>query len=216
VIENQHRPSFTGEQVTAILKASSGQQRVLYALLAGSGMRIGEALGLEVGKHVSSDCRTVTVGQSLWNGTVQSPKTKNAYREIDLDPALAAVLKDHIGDRVSGFLFQGREEHLPVVSQSSILKRSLHPILAEAGYSQSGFHAFRRFRVTWLRTNRAPEDLTRFWIGHGDKSVTDGYSKIKEDVTFRTGETVRIGLGFDLPKADCTNDTKIENLEVAA
>ncbi|PYV24925.1 MAG: hypothetical protein DMG24_10125, partial [Acidobacteria bacterium] len=30
-----------------------------------------------------------------------------------------------------------------------------------------------------------PEDLIRYWIGHADRSVTDGYSRVKDDVKFR-------------------------------
>jgi len=45
----------------SILKEAKGQYRVLYALLAGCGpMRAREALGLEIGKHISEDCRTPT------------------------------------------------------------------------------------------------------------------------------------------------------------
>ena len=64
---------------------------------------------------------------------------------------------------------------------------------------KTGFHAFRRFRVTWLRKQRAPEDLLRFWIDHGSNSVTSGYSMIKADLAFRKGEAERLGLGFELP-----------------
>ena len=67
------------------------------------------------------------------------------------------------------------------------------------GKEACGFHSFRRFRVTHLRKNRVPEDLIRFWIGHADKSVTDGYSKMKEDAGFRRVCAENLGLGFELP-----------------
>ncbi len=44
-----------------------------------------------------------------------------------------------------------------------------------------------------------PEDLLRFWIGHADKNVTDGYSKVREDVEFRKDWVRKAGLGFQLP-----------------
>jgi hypothetical protein len=66
-----------------------------------------------------------------------------------------------------------------------------------------GAHAFRRFRTTWLRKQHAPEDLLRFWLGHANKSVTDGYSKLKEDVAFRKKVVEQVGIGFELP-TDCT------------
>jgi hypothetical protein len=82
---------------------------------------------------------------------------------------------------------------------SNIRNRSLRPILRVIGETPCGFHSFRRFRVTFLRKRRAPEDLIRFWIGHADKSVTDGYSRVREDVAFRTLCAENAGLGFELP-----------------
>ena len=64
---------------------------------------------------------------------------------------------------------------------------------------KSGAHAFRRFRATWLRKQHAPEDLIRFWLGHANKSVTDLYSKLKEDETFRKEVAEQVGIGFELP-----------------
>jgi integrase len=62
-----------------------------------------------------------------------------------------------------------------------------------------GAHAFRRFRTTWPRKQHAPEDLVRYWLGHANKSVTDGYSKLKEDVTFRKKAAEQVGIDFELP-----------------
>jgi hypothetical protein len=61
---------------------------------------------------------------------------------------------------------------------------------------KAGFHTFRRFRASWLRKNRAPEDLIRFWLGHANQNVTDAYSKLSGDVEFRKECTEKIGLGF--------------------
>jgi integrase len=83
--------------------------------------------------------------------------------------------------------------------QSNILRLSLHPTLEELKQPKSGAHAFRRFRTTWLRKQQAPEDLIRFWLGHANKSVTDGYSKLKEDVAFRKKVVEQVGVGFELP-----------------
>jgi integrase len=75
----------------------------------------------------------------------------------------------------------------------------LHPFLQSVGQPKSGAHAFRRFRATWLRKQRAPEDLIRFWLGHANKNVTDRYSKLNEDVTFRKKVAEEVGIGFELP-----------------
>jgi integrase len=53
-IKNQNTPTFSTDDVTGIVATSHGQYRVLYALFAGTGLRIGEAAGLEIG-DISAD-----------------------------------------------------------------------------------------------------------------------------------------------------------------
>src|ERR1700737_307435 len=70
-------------------------------------VRVGEALGLEVGKHISPDCRTLYIQQKAKRGLIQQRlKTKNGAREVDLCSTLAAMLQNFIGARTSGLLFQ--------------------------------------------------------------------------------------------------------------
>lgn len=72
------------------------------------------------------------------------------------------------------------------------------------------FHGFRRFRVTHLETSCVPAALIKYWTGHaasgdGDavrQTVTDKYVKMGKDAKFRTDVAERIGLGFELPKAE--------------
>jgi hypothetical protein len=61
-------------------------------------------------------------------------------------------------------------------------------------YSQSP-----TLRATWLRKQRAPEDLIRFWLGHAKGSITDGYSKLSDDLEFRTEVAEKVGVGFAVP-----------------
>jgi integrase len=77
-----------------------------------------------------------------------------------------------------------------------MLRDSSRP-LEKLQQPKSGAHAFRRFRATWLRKQHAPEDLIRFWLGHENKSVTDVYSKLKEDVAFRKRSRNKSGSGLD-------------------
>ena len=205
VIECQHTPMFTGEQITKLVAKAEGQQRLTYILFGASGLRAGELFGLEV-KHFVGD--TLLVDLSLWNGSVQDPKTRNAYREVDLHPSVAALLRDFIGDRKDGFIFQARNGS--PIHQSNFLRGSLHPILKKLGIQKQGFHGFRRFRVTHLESSNVPSALVKYWSGHAKSadgevvraSVTDKYVKMQKDEAFRAEVAQRIGLGFDLPKAD--------------
>ncbi len=199
VVGEQRRPCFTGAQVSAIVKAgaqASATTGMLYALLAGSGLRVGEALALEV-DHITTDGLTVSVRRTAWRGKVDAPKTACAVREVDLHPRLAALLRAYLGDRVAGFVFEGsRPEHPADVSH---LTRGLWDVLAGVGVPKTGFHAFRRFRVTHLRKSRVPDDLIRFWVGHADRDVTDGYSRLREDESYRREVAGATDLGFTIP-----------------
>src|SRR6202023_22781 len=111
--------------------------------------------------------------------------------------SISAMLKKFVGERTSGFLFRSKNG-FPLL-QSNVLRLSLHQLLKKLGQPKSGAHAFRRFRATWLSKQHAPEDLIRFWLDHANRSITDVYCKLKEDVAFRKKVAEQVGVGFDLP-----------------
>jgi integrase len=165
-----------------------------YALLAATGLRVGEALGLEI-QHFIDD--TLNIQQALWNGRVFTP-TENGIRVVDLPQDFSQKLRQFIGTRRSGFIFQ--TENGGSLHQSNVLRLSLHPLLAALKIPKQGYHGFRRFRITHLRKQRIAEDLIRFWAGHSNKSVTDGYVRLADDEQFRRSAVEQAGLGFRL---DC-------------
>lgn len=123
-------------------------------------MRFGEALGIDI-KSISPDCTTINICQKAWRGQIHNYlKSESGKHEIDIHPTVAAMLKDFLGERDAGLLFCTRTGRQ--LSQQNILKRSLHPILTDLKQLKMGCHAFRRFRVTWLRKNLVPKDLIRF------------------------------------------------------
>jgi integrase len=207
------QPTVTGDVVTAIVAAPRKKlYRMFHILCAAGGLRFGEALGIDI-KNISPDCSIIKICQKAWRGQLHDflKNRDKGEREIDLHPAVAAILKDFIGERNSGLLFCSKTGKQ--LWQTNILRRSLHPILAKLNQPKYGAHAFRRFRLTWLRKNNVPKDLEHFWMGHADEEVGDIYSKLKEDVKFRQEVTKRIGLGFELPvkKAPVEpNEPKIE------
>jgi integrase len=111
---------------------------------------------LEV-KHFNGN--EITVNQSVWEGRVQTPKTPNAYRQVDLHPTVAALLRAYLGDRKEGYIFRTRTG-TPYL-QSNFLRSHLHPILEKLGIEKQGFHGFRRFRVTHLESSSVPPALLR-------------------------------------------------------
>jgi hypothetical protein len=199
LVKNQRQPSTNGAGVTAIVAAATGQYRVLYALLAGCGpLRAGEALGLEIGKHISEDCRTLYIRQKAKRGKIQPyMKTENGERDVDLCARLSAMLKDFIGVRASGLLFQ--TSNAGQLLQSNTLQDSLHPILAKLEHVKGGFNIFRRFRITHLKKSDCPSALEHFWSGHAQTHVSERYTKLFQDRDYRLEWAEKVGLGFELP-----------------
>ena len=199
IIKHQRQPSTDSAGLSSIVLRADRQYKVLYALLAGCGpLRVGEALGLEIGKHISEDCRTLYIRQKAKRGEIQSyMKTPNGERDVDLCMALAAMLKDFIGTRTSGLLFctsTGAQ-----LLQSNTLQDSLHPILKKLEHVKGGFNIFRRFRITMLKTSDCPEFLQHFWSGHAQTHVSERYTKLLQDRDYRLEWAEKIGTGFDLP-----------------
>ena len=94
-----HTPSFSIDQVGAIVKAAPRRTQMLTILFAATGLRAGELFGLEV-RHFGG--KAIKVEQESWNGIIQAPKTENAHRTAELDPRVAKFLKSFIGSRQDG------------------------------------------------------------------------------------------------------------------
>jgi integrase len=197
----QRRPSLKAKAITQLVEESEGEEQALYVLLAATGMRISEALALET-KHFTNDGRTIEVRQQVERDTpriITCLKTNAAYRDVDLHPDVAEFLQRYIGDK-PGLLFVTRNgtPHL----HNNIEDRWLTERLKAMGLDEPGmgWHAFRRFRKTWLRGKRCQEDINIFWMGHKPKTMSEIYSHLFEEIDMRLAEAQAVGFGFDLPK----------------
>ena len=194
---------------------------MLFILAGATGMRIGESLGLEIDKHFSNDLLTITINQKVRHCKVEPRlKTASAKRQVDLHPSIAELLRNFIGERTTGFLFQSRNG-VPL-SSSNIIRRHLHPALKELGYvnpctgtHKAGNHAFRRYRNTYLRNETScPKGLRDYWLGHTGDSMDDLYDRVKDDAGFRRKKAEEYGIGFNLPSI-VPNVPKIEEKDAA-
>jgi integrase len=202
----QNTPCFSREVMTGLAGWKKPRERMLFILCGALGLRIGEALGIEIDKHIASDFALLRIRQKARQCKIeQRLKTESALRDVDLHPAIATLLKEYVGERKSGFLFSTRNGK-PIAS-SNVIRRHLHPALENLKYvnqytgnHKAGNHAFRRFRNTYLRNHtECPEGLYKYWMGHAGESMSDLYDKIKEDVAFRKKWAEQCGFGFELP-----------------
>ena len=220
----QRTPSLTGETVTDVVRETEEEMyRVLFALCASSGLRFGEALGINI-KSVSADGSNIKIVEKAWGSEVQDRlKTESGEREIDLHSSMAKVLREYIDNetarranskreclRKCSLVFASRNGR--PLHQSSVLRRKLHPLLAKLGQPKCGMHAFRRFRNTYLRNyTSTPPGVRKFWMGHAGEDMSDLYDKIKNDVPFRKEVAEKAGLGFELPSKKCVEQNQFSS-----
>jgi integrase len=193
----QDTPTLTPQKVTEAVLRARGQYQAMFTLLAASGLRIGEALALQDspgdGRNSYWDAQTgiLHVRTTLVDGRVQpEPKTPASIRQVDLAPEVNAYLAQADLPR-GGFLF--RNSHGGPVRSATAYHH-----LEKAGV-MGGFHAFRRFRITYLEGQNVPRGLAMYWTGHAEKDVHGAYIKIGQDLQTRKEWAVKAGIGFQLP-----------------
>ena len=199
---------FSPDEMRQVVNAATGQWKMLFATLAGTGMRCGEAFGLHVDDLDFATGR-IFIRRSVWNGEEVSTKTKKGYRVVNIEPVLVAMLAAHLGDRKSGRVF---ETSTGTPFCKSNVRRKLNQILKELNLKPAGLHAFRHGRVSVLQANGVPGDLLKEWIGHTNLQTTSLYTHFQDSfrnrvvcsVALFAQETVagKLPVGPNGPKID--------------
>ena len=205
VKEKQNRSTITEVEVSAILGMLKGRDAVLVALVAGTGLRIGEALAVRT-DDFDPLCRVLQVRRSVWRSREQAPKTLNAIRPVDIPESLAQVLRDYI---------KGRQGHLFTTRAGRLLdSRNVLDVLQQVG-RQGGYHAFRRFRFAVLRRMGVPDDLIKLWLGHSQNLIDLYAAQLRYDETYRRDWCEKAGLGFTLGELGYKSEAPIRPALVA-
>lgn len=166
---------YTAQEVAAILSTATGQDKVLFTLAAETGMRAAELYGLQV-EDVDFQRHVILVRRSAWDGQLQSPKTHNARRAIDVQPYVTEMLAQHLAGRESGLVFLSRRG--TPLRNETVLHRHLYSLLRKLGFPIGGMHAFRHFRVSFLVQNETPVEIIKRWIGHGSEQMIRHYTHL--------------------------------------
>src|ERR1700730_16951121 len=187
--KEQRRPALKVKTVNQLVQDSGGDEQGLYVIQGAAGMRISEALALEK-KHFVNNCRTICIQQQVDRDTpriVEYLKTDAGRREIDVSEEVAKYLRAFLKGK-NGLLFQTRNG-TPYL-YSSLQERWLSKRLEAMGLDEPGlgWHGFRRFRKTWLRSKRCQEDISMFWMGHRPMTMSELYSRMDEELELRLAE----------------------------
>jgi len=123
---------MTPKEMATLLGKAEGQYLMIYFLNLVSGMWISEAVAIEIDKHIEPDCSIIYVRQQPEenvNALKPDLKTEAGLRDIDLHPDAARILRNFIGSRKTGFLFQTANGTM--LNPGNIDRDSLSPILEE-------------------------------------------------------------------------------------
>lgn len=177
--ERPARPWVEPEQLMALLDAAEGTGKLLLSILAGAGLRIGEALNL---KWENVDLGTGTLH-------VVASKTDAGVREVHLTPALREQLTLARADRdpkPTDYVIATStgHKHNPSNLRRDVLAPAVEAAnvkLAKAGISPIGHLTFHGLRRTFASIRAASGDDVRYvadQLGHTDVRFSLGvYAK---------------------------------------
>jgi integrase len=181
------RRQLTAEDVVAILDAMPEDWRAFFTLLAQTGVRIGELLGL-TWEHVHlGDDPHIMVAEQVYRGRRKKLKTDASMARVPLSSSMAAWL---------GELRPGGDPSAPVfpsktgtaLNYQNVAKRVLRPALQKSGiavkvgedgkgrpvwdYQGIAFHAFRKACGSLLLAHGKSLKQVQGWLRHSQLTTT--------------------------------------------
>jgi integrase len=137
---------FSREQLAAVLAMAPESYKLLFEVLATTGLRISEGMALQR-LHFQIDGSTpeVCVRRALVRGRIEPPKTKYGKREVRLPDSLVYRLRGHFAEQPdqdsTALVFTNRSGN--VLEYGNLLRRHLKPLVEEVNAPWAGFHTFR-------------------------------------------------------------------------
>jgi integrase len=220
-VRNRHKPTvrhiekpiWSPMQMREILENTPKQYRVLFQVLALTGARTGEVLGLQW-KHVDLEKAQLRIEQSLWHGLLVAPKTRDSVRIINMSVVLVEALKRHsdVSDNrtSSDFVFckpDGSPLH-PDVLRRNVLYPVLDRLRIARPLGASGFHAFRHSVGSLINAETGNLKLAQKLLGHSNINMTaDIYTHTSHESEREAARTVERAIYGDLFPICSSNET---------
>jgi len=169
----RERRVLTPAELVRLLDEVPAKWRPLFELLAATGLRISEAIGLRWSDLVlDGPAPHLRVRRAIVRGATVAPKSRHGARLIPLTPELAARLRAHRPRTAvdDAFVFPGRDGGAS--DQGSLRRRVLVPAAERAGLTGVGFHTLRHTCASMLiESGLSPLRLQR-WMGHHSPAFT--------------------------------------------
>jgi len=160
-----------------LIDAATGQYKVLLRLIAFTAIRPCELAGLHV-EDINFARGFARIQRSTTYG-IGVPRTKNGKkRTVYMDSMTLAMLKDFIGERTTGRVFQSK--HGRWLDMHEVTRRVVVPLCKRLGIEPGGLYSFRHGRVSLMQAQRLPGDYITKQIGHSSLKTTSGYTHFSE------------------------------------
>lgn len=183
------------EQLAAFLAVVHPRHRVMFRVLASTGLRVSELVALQW-RHVRLDGSEpcVRVRRALVRGREQPPKSRHGRRDVPLGRDLVDALRAHR----TASEWPGEEDLVfPTLNGTplqveNVRRRVLRPAAEEAGAPWVGFHTFRHTCASMLFERGENVKKVQRWLGHHSASFTlETYVHLLDE---RLPEPVDLGL----------------------
>ena len=195
---NVHVPAhFTRSQVESILSLANEPWRTFFIVLALTGLRAGEALGLQW-PDIDFHHKCIHVRRSAWYGKAQSTKSKASAAPVTLPDALANVLRQYHSiwtANPEGWLFATRNNRPP--SSNNVVEYRLWPILDALDIPRCGLHAFRHSVASFIVDAGYSPEVAKQQLRHTDARTTLNYIHLRGGITERAMADVSNSLKLD-------------------
>jgi len=167
---------FTRDDMRSIIRSATEPLSTICLILSLTGMRIGEVLALRQ-EQLDFGRKIISIRGSVYEGKLGTPKSKASVADLPMPDALAERLRNYEWNPAKrenplGFLFLNRDGR--PYSANRLRERKLHPVLAELGIRQTGFHSFRHAVASELIDAGAPITVVQTQMRHSDPRITLG------------------------------------------
>lgn len=185
--EQKRAKALSREELRVFLAAVPDDWRLFFELLAVTGLRIGEAVGLTWESLDLGDRPKVKVREQVYRGKRKPLKSKDGKRDIPLSGSMAAKLLAHrrdsyVSPKAPVFATTTGTELDP----HNIRRTILRPVALGLGYYEEvvgkdgkprqrttlGFHALRHTCASLLFAEGRNVKQVQAWLGHATPTIT--------------------------------------------
>ena len=142
------------EEVEKHIEVLEVRERLIDHLAIFVGMRPGEILALQR-KHIQRSCTEVVIGQRVYRGEIDTPKTESSKRTVAIPRMMAGLLMawmEFVGTDPDAWVFPSENPSKPLW-RDNVWYRHMKPRLEKVGLAWANFQVMRRTHASLAMTS---------------------------------------------------------------